>query len=74
MAECMIMARAAPGKLKRKSFFVDEKALQRVKRALGVSSDAEAVRKSIQWVDEMERFWQFMDRTRGTARGGFEEP
>jgi len=50
--------------LTRKSFFVDERALRRAKRALGVETDAEVIRLSVQRVAEMEEFWRFMDRTR----------
>jgi hypothetical protein len=62
--------------LKRKSFFVDERALRRAKKALGVATDAEVVRLSVEWIAEMEEFWQFMDETRGTLPPGsfFEEP
>ena len=56
--------------LKRKAFFVDEQSLQRAKKALGVRTDADAVRGSLEWVAEMEEFWRFMRRTRGTLRQG----
>ncbi len=62
------MARSA--KLKRKSFFVDETALRRAKKVLGVTSDAEVVRLSVERIAEMERFWQFMRTTRKTLRSG----
>jgi hypothetical protein len=58
------MARRA--QLVRKSFFVDEAALRRARKALGVSTDAEAVRLSVERMAEMEAFWQFMKRTHGT--------
>ena len=61
--------------LKRKSFFVDERALRRAKKVLGVATDAEAVRASLEQIAEMERFWKFMKRTRGTLRpGSFRAP
>jgi hypothetical protein len=64
---------ASERSLKRKAFFVDEGTLRRAKKALGVATDAEAVRLSVERVAEMERFWQFMQRTRGKAtRGGFD--
>jgi hypothetical protein len=67
-AEVEDMARAA--RLKRKSFFVDEKKLGQARKALGVDTDAEAVRLSIEWVAEMEVFWKFMSRTRGKLKPG----
>jgi predicted nucleic acid-binding protein len=64
-----------PTRLKRKSFFVDERVLGRAKRLLRASSDAEASRLSLERVAEMERYWQFMDSSRGRVkRGAFEEP
>ena len=61
--------------LKRKSFFVDERALRRAKKVLGVATDAEAVRASLEQIAEMERFWRFMKRARGTLRpGSFRAP
>jgi hypothetical protein len=60
-------------RLKRKSFFVDERALRRARRLLGVRTEADVVRLSIERVTEMEEFWQFMERTRGMlGRGEFE--
>ena len=56
------MARTAS--LKRKSFFVDERTLQRAKKALGVPTDAEVVRLSLERAAEMEEFWRFMRQTR----------
>jgi hypothetical protein len=60
----------AGAKLKRKSFFVDERALHRAKRALGLKSDAEVVRLSVQTVAEMEEFWNFMSKSRSTLKSG----
>lgn len=40
----------------RKSFFVDARALSRAKRLLGVATDAEAVRASVDRIAEMEEF------------------
>lgn len=62
------MAREA--RLKRTSFFIDVRALQRAKRALGVATDAEAVRTSVERVAEMETFWRFMRKSRGTLKPG----
>jgi len=47
---------------------------QRSKRALGVRTEAEVVRLSVQRVAEMEEFWRFMDKTRGTVKPGSIEP
>jgi hypothetical protein len=56
--------------LKRKSFFVDERALRRAKKALGVATDAEVVRVSVERVAEMEEFWQFMKNSRRVLKPG----
>ena len=56
--------------LKRKSFFVDEDAIRRAREALGVSTDAEAVRLAIERVAEMEEYWSFMDRSRSKLKNG----
>ncbi len=61
---------ASERSLKRKAFFVDEGALRRAKKALGVATDAEAVRLSVERVAEMERFWRLMQRTRAKATPG----
>jgi hypothetical protein len=64
-------ARMARGTaLKRKSFFIDERALGRARRVLGVATDAEVVRLSVARVTEMEEFWRFMRQTRRTLRPG----
>lgn len=57
-------------KLRRKSFFVNERALQRARKALGVKTDAEVIRLSLERIAEMEAFWQFMKNSRGTLRPG----
>ena len=62
------MAREAT--LKRKSFFVDERALRRAKKALGVATDAEVVRASVERIAEMEEFWRFMKNSRRSLRLG----
>ena len=66
--EAYDMARSLP--LKRKSFFVDEQALRRAKKVLGVTTDAEVVRLSVARVSEMEEFWRFMTETRRTLKRG----
>ncbi len=61
--------------LKRKAFFVDEQVVQRARKALGVATDAEAIRTSLERVAEMEDFWRFMKRTRRSLQSGsFEAP
>ena len=61
---------AEKAKLKRKSYFVDERALSRAKKALGVKTDAEVIRLSVERIAEMEEFWSFMKRTRRSLRPG----
>ena len=56
--------------LKRKSFFVDEQALRRARKVLGVATDAEVVRLSVARVSEMEEFWRFMAESRRTLKRG----
>ncbi len=51
-------------KLRRKAFFVDERTLDRARRALRVATDAEAVRLSVERIAEMEAFWEFMKKSR----------
>ncbi|OGL30293.1 MAG: hypothetical protein A3G97_03580 [Candidatus Rokubacteria bacterium RIFCSPLOWO2_12_FULL_69_21] len=62
------MPRQAP--LKRKSFFVNERALRRAKKALGVATDAQAVRVSVERMAEMEKFWHFMKSSRRALKPG----
>lgn len=57
-------------KMKRASFFVDEATLRRAQKVLGVKSRAEVVRLSVERVIEMEEFWQFMEKSRGTVKPG----
>ena len=54
----------------RKSFFVNPRAIDRARRVLGVGTDAEAVRLSVDRVVEMDRFWRFMTETRASLRPG----
>ncbi|HBA38241.1 MAG TPA: hypothetical protein DCZ05_00410 [Deltaproteobacteria bacterium] len=66
---------AKKAKLKRKSFFVDEAQFRRAKRALGVRTDAEVIRLSVERVAEMKQFWKFMKKSRGALKsGGLERP
>jgi Arc/MetJ family transcription regulator len=67
--------RARAPRYARKSFFVDEKAVRRARQALGVGTDAEAVRLALQRVVEMEEFWRFMAKSRDSLKpGSFEAP
>lgn len=52
------------------SFFVDEHALRRAKKALGVATDAEVVRVSVERIAEMEEFWQLMKNSRRPLKPG----
>ncbi len=66
---------SAGSNLKRKSFFVDQRRLREAKKVLGVNTEAEVIRLSVERVIEMEKFWRFMDKTRGTlAPGSVDEP
>jgi hypothetical protein len=67
---CLEVRMPAKTKLKRKSYFVDERALDRAKKALGVKIEAEAVRLSVERVAEMEEFWEFMKKTRRSLTPG----
>lgn len=60
----------AASKMKRASFFIDETALRRAQKVLGVKSRAEVVRLSVERVIEMEEFWQFMEKSRETVKPG----
>lgn len=62
------------GNLKRKSFFVDEQALRQARKALGVDTDSEAVRLSVERIAEMEAFWRFMRRSRRRLERGSIRP
>ena len=54
-------------KLTRKSYFVDERALNRAKKAFGVKTEAEVIRLSVERVAEMEEFWEFMKKIAGLS-------
>jgi hypothetical protein len=55
---------------RRKSYFVDERAVEEARRALAAGTDAEAVRLAIERVVEMERFRRFMAKTRKSLKPG----
>jgi hypothetical protein len=61
---------ARPARYTRKSFFVNAKAIDQARRALGAGSNAEAVRLAVDRVVEMERFWRFMNETRASLKPG----
>ena len=59
----------------RRSFFVDPRAIDEARKALGVGTNAEAVRLAVDRVVEMEKFWRFMSGTRaGLKPGSIEAP
>lgn len=64
------MSGASGAGMKRKSFFVDERTLRRAKQLLGVETEAEVVRLSVERVVAMEEFWQFMNKTRRSIPPG----
>jgi hypothetical protein len=61
---------AARVKLKRKSYFVDERALSQAKKALGVKTEAEAIRLSVERTPKMEEFWEFMKKLTAHSNPG----
>jgi hypothetical protein len=58
----------AKTRLKRKSYFVDERTLNRAKKVLGVQTESEAIRLSVERVAETEEFWEFMKKTRRSLK------
>lgn len=61
--------RTAP-RYTRKSFFVDTKVVSRARKALGVGTDAEAVRLALERVVESDEFRRFMATSRGRLKPG----
>jgi Arc/MetJ family transcription regulator len=61
-------------KLKRKSFFIDERELNEARRALGVDTDAETVRAALREVTRMKALARFMARTRAALAPGSFSP
>ena len=57
-------------RLTRRSYFVNTRAVRRARRALGAATDAEAVRRSVEQVADMEAFWHFMRKNRGVLKAG----
>jgi hypothetical protein len=59
-------------RLKRKSFFIDERELGEARKALGVGTEAETIRVALREVTRMTVLARFMDRTGGSLpRGSF---
>jgi len=54
----------------RKSFYVDEQLLRRAKKVLGLRSEGEVVRVSMERALAMEEFWKFMKETKGVLEPG----
>lgn len=52
----------------RKAFYVEPRLIKRAKRLLGLRTEAEVVRMSVERMVEMEEFWRFMDRTKGALK------
>jgi len=65
----MKASRRAP-RYRRKSYFVDERAVAEAREVLAAGTNAEAVRLAIERVVEMERFWRFMVKTRKSLKPG----
>jgi hypothetical protein len=54
---------------------MDEGVLRQAKKVLGVKTDAEAIRISVERIAEMEEFWKFMKKSRHTLTpGSLEKP
>ena len=62
-------------KLTRRTFYVDEQLLRRAKKALGLRSEGEVVRVSMERALAMEELWKLMKDTKGVlAPGSLESP
>jgi hypothetical protein len=59
-----------PARYTRKSFFVSPEAIDKARKALGVRTDAEAVRLAVDRIVEMEKFWRFMTGSRASLKPG----
>jgi hypothetical protein len=57
-------------RLRRASFFINPDAVRRARNVLGAANDAEAIRMSVEWMAEMERFWRFMRKSGRTLTPG----
>jgi len=65
---CLEVKMAARAKLKRKSYFVDERALNRAKKVLGVKTEPEVIRLCVERVVEIEEFWDLMKKSRRSLK------
>lgn len=52
----------------RKAFYVEPHLIKRAKRLLGLRTEAEVIRLSVERVVEMEELWRFMDWTKGVLK------
>jgi hypothetical protein len=57
-------------RLKRRAFLVDARVLRRARKALGIATDSETIRVSLERIAEMEQFWQFMKKSRNKLKPG----
>jgi hypothetical protein len=57
-------------RLKRKSFFIDERELGEARRALGAETDADTIRGALREVVRMKALARLMERTRGSLTPG----
>jgi hypothetical protein len=53
----------------RRSFFVDSKAIDQARKALGAGTNAEAVRLAVDRVVEMEKVWALRRQARRGQKG-----
>jgi hypothetical protein len=70
LAACIGGSYAGTSETEAQIFFVDERALNRAKKALKVKTDAEIIRVSVERIAEMEEFCKFMKKTRRTLKPG----
>jgi len=57
-------------RLKRKSFFVDERELGEARRTLGAETDAETIREALREIIRMKALARFVKRTRESLSPG----
>jgi hypothetical protein len=66
---------APASKIETKSLFHRRSRPPTSKKVLGVKTDAEVIRLAVERIVEMEKFWQFMEKSRRTLQpGNVEEP
>ena len=61
-------------KLKRKSFFIDERELREARRALGAETDSETIRAALREVARMKALARFMEKSRESLGAGSFSP